>query len=97
MSRSLEQAGTSYQVLLAAREYLDALSPEQWARLPAPCRPWRILDEGDIARYSRCLSAEYLPLRGTAADVAVLEEMWSFFLQASIRIDRLQEKEAGKG
>lgn len=96
MSRRLEQAGSPYQVLLAAREYLDALSSEQWARLPAPCRPWRILEEADIGRYSRCLTEEYLPLRGTAADVAVLEEMWSFFLQASIRIDRLQE-EAGKG
>lgn len=57
----------------------------------------RVLDEPDVVRYSRRLTEEYWRLRGTAADVGVLQELWSFFLRASIRLARLQEQPAGTG
>jgi hypothetical protein len=48
-------------------------------------------------RYSRRLTEEYWQLRGTAADVGVLQELWSFFLRATIQIARLQEQGVAKG
>ena len=90
LTRDLEQARSTFQVLRLAREYLAALSASDVARIPEKCRPARILDESDLARYSRRLTEEYWELRGTPADVGVLQELWSFFLRATIQIDRLQ-------
>jgi hypothetical protein len=92
--RNLEDARTPHQVLTLTRDYLASLSARDLARVPEGCRPERILDETDISRCSRRLTEEYWQLRGTAADVGVLEEMWSFFLRASIQLARLQEQEA---
>jgi hypothetical protein len=87
--RDLEQAPSSYHVVLLVREYLASLSPRELRRLPEPCRPRRILDEADIVRYSRQLTQEYWQLRGTAADVETLREIWSYFLRAAIQIAHL--------
>jgi hypothetical protein len=92
--RNLEEARTPHQVLTLTRDYLAALSARDLARVPERCRPERILDETDISGCSRRLTEEYWQLRGTAADVGVLQEMWSFFLRASIQLARLQEQEA---
>ena len=93
----IERALTPQQVLNLAREYLAALSARDLARIPERCRPERIFEAADIGRCSRRLTEEYWPLRGTAADVEVLQEMWSFFLRASIQIARLQEQKGGGG
>jgi hypothetical protein len=97
LTRDLDQARSTYQVVLLAREYLAALSANDVARVPEQCRPPRILDEADLVRYSRRLTDEYWELRGTAADVGVLQELWSFFLRATIQITRLQEQGAARG
>ncbi len=60
-------------------------------RIPNTCLPGRVIDESDISRYSARLTQEYWRLRGTQADVGVLQEMWSFFMRASIQIARLNE------
>ena len=69
----------------------ETLTPVDLARVPQRCRPSRIFDEDDIAFWSGRLTEEYWQLRGTAADAAVLQELWSFFLRASIHVARLRE------
>ena len=89
--RDIEKADTAVQVIMLARDYLATLTPRDLARVPERCRPGRILNEADIAVWSRRLTEEYWQLRGTAADVGVIQELWSFFLRASIHIARLRE------
>jgi hypothetical protein len=97
VTRDIEEAPSAYHVVLLVRECLASISPRELERIPEQCRPRRILDESDIARYSRRLTQEYWQLRGTAADVGVLHELWSCFLRASIQIARLQEEGAKAG
>lgn len=89
--RDIEKTGTSRQVVALTRDYLATLSPRDLARVPERCRPSRIFDEDDIAFWSTRLTAEYWQLRGTSADVGVVQELWSFFLRASIHVARLRE------
>lgn len=97
MSRDIEQARSPYHVVLLVREYVASISAHELARVPEHCRPGRLLDESDISRCSRRLTEEYWQLRGTAADMGVLQELWSFFLRASIQLARLREQGAVKG
>lgn len=89
--RDLERTGTPRQVVALTRDYLATLAPRDLARVPERCRPSRIFDEEDIGFWSGRLTEEYWQLRGTAADTAVIQELWSFFLRASIHIARLRE------
>jgi hypothetical protein len=91
--RHLEEARTANQVVALTRDYLSTVSARDLARLPAPCRPKHIADETDIAACARHLTREYWRWRGTAAEVGVLPEIWSFFLRATVQIDRLRERE----
>ena len=92
--RDIEKARTPVEVILLARDYLATLTPRDFARVPERCRPGRIVNEGDIGLWSGRLTEEYWQLRGTAADVGVLQELWSFFLRASVHIARLRELDA---
>ena len=89
--RNIERTATTRQVVALARDYLATLTPRDLARVPQRSRPSRIFDEEDIAFWSGRLTEEYWQLRGTAADVAILQELWSFFLRAAIHIERLRE------
>jgi hypothetical protein len=89
--RDIERAHTAVQVVRIARDYLASFTPRDLARVPERCRPAQIADEGDIALWSRKLTEEYWRLRGTAADVAVVQEMWSFFLRASVHLARMRD------
>ena len=89
--RDIEKTATARQVVALTRDYLASLSPRDLARVPERCRPSRIFDEEDIAFWSARLTEDYWQLRGTSADAAVLQELWSFFLRASVHIARLHE------
>ena len=89
--RDIEKAATARQVVALTRDYLATLTPRDLARVPERCRPSRIFDEEDIVFWSARLTEEYWQLRGTAADGAVVQELWSFFLRASVHIARLDE------
>jgi hypothetical protein len=89
--RDIEKATNTHQVVRLTREYLAALSPGDLARIPQSCHPSRVIDESDISRCSARLTQEYWRLRGTQADLGVFQEMWSFFMRASIQIARLNE------
>jgi hypothetical protein len=88
----IEHARSPYLVVLLVREYVASIPPHELARVPEQCRPGRLLDESDITRCSGRLTEEYWQLRGTATDVGVLQELWSFFLRASIQLARLREQ-----
>lgn len=92
--RDIERAKSPFEVALMTRDYVSTLDRAVFARIPEGCRPGRILDESDIAALTARLTREYLPLRGTAADVGALQEMLSFFLRATVQIERLREKVA---
>src|SRR2546423_14743772 len=89
--RDIEKTANARQVVALTRDYRATLTPRDLARVPERCRPSRILDEEDINFWASRLTEEYWQLRGTAADVAVIQELWSFFLRASIHIARLRE------
>ena len=89
--RDIERTATPRQVVALARDYLATLTPRDLARVPQHCRPSRIFDADDIAFWSARLTDEYWQLRGTAADAAILQDLWSFFLRASIHVTRLRE------
>jgi hypothetical protein len=89
--RDIEKTTNTLQVVRLVREYLAALSASDFARIPRNCLPGHVIDESDISRYSERLTQEYWRLRGTQADLAVLQEVWSFFMRASIQIARLNE------
>src|SRR5258706_12701733 len=89
--RGIEATSNTLQVVRLAREYLAALSPSDFARIPDNCLPGHVIDESDISRYSARLTQEYWRVRGTQADLGVLQEMWSFFMRASIQVARLNE------
>jgi hypothetical protein len=89
--RDIERTASPRQVVALARDYLATLTPRDLARVPQRCRPSRIFDEEDIVFWSGRLTEEYWQLRGTAADAAILQELWSFFLRATIHIERLRE------
>jgi hypothetical protein len=89
----LEKTATTRQVVALTRDYLATLTPRDLARVPERCRPSRIFDEEDIAFWGERLTEEYWQLRGTAADVGVVQELWSFFLRAGIHITRLRQSE----
>jgi len=89
--RDIERATNTHQVLRLTREYLAALAPSDFARIPPHCLPGHVIDEADITRYCTRLTQEYWRLRGTHADLGILQEMWSFFMRASIQVARLNE------
>jgi hypothetical protein len=63
VTRDIEEAPSTYHVVLLVRECVASISPRELERIPEQCRPRRILDESDIARYSRRLTREYWQLR----------------------------------
>ena len=89
--RDIERAATPREVVALTRDYLATLSPRDLARVPERCRPGRVAGPEDIAFWGARLAEEYWQLRGTAADVDVLQELWGFFLRASVHIARLRE------
>jgi hypothetical protein len=97
LRQEIEQATSTSHVVLLTREWVAGLTAAELQRVPEPCRPRRILDEADVLRLSRSLTQAYWQLRGTAADVGVLQELWSFFLRAAIQIARLRERAAEAG
>jgi hypothetical protein len=90
--RDIERAGTPREVVALTRDFLATLTPRDLARVPESCRPGRVLDAEDIVFWGTRLAEEYWQLRGTAADVAVLQELWGFFLRASVHIAQLRER-----
>lgn len=89
--RDLESASTPTELVQLTRRFLASLSPREMAELPADCRPARLETGADLRQWSRRLTDAYWAMRSTAADVTVIQEIWSFFLRASIQLARIEE------
>src|SRR6059058_1481993 len=87
--RDLENARSADEVVRIARDFVAAFSPEELASLPQAIVPQPVEDEDDIRDWSRNLTDEYWRLRALGGEVAVAQEMWSFFLRASIQLARI--------
>jgi hypothetical protein len=99
--RDLETAGTAGEVLQITRDFLAGFSPEDLASMPESHRPSDIARTEDIRDWSRRLTDEYWRQRNAGGELGILQELWSFFLRASIQLARqdaaARERVYGRG
>lgn len=91
--RDLETARSADEIVRTARDYLDGLTPAELAFLPEALRA----APGDVEalrEYSRKLNDMYWLQRQTGNEPGVVQEMWSFFLRATIQLTRIELEDA---
>jgi hypothetical protein len=87
--RDLENARTSGEVLQTTHDFLATFAPEDLACLPDTHCPRHVQGPDDIRDWSRRLTDEYWRQRNAGGELAPMQEMWSFFLRASIQLARI--------
>ena len=87
--RDLENARSAGEVLHTTRAFLATFSPADLACLPEAHCPRDIAAADDIRDWSRRLTDEYWRQRNLGGELAPMQEMWSFFLRASIQLARI--------
>ena len=87
--RDLENARTAGEVLQTTRDFLATFSSADLACLPEAHCPRDIAGIDDIRDWSRRLTDEYWRQRSIGGELAPMQEMWSFFLRASIQLARI--------
>ena len=87
--RDLENARSAGDILQTTRDFLATFSAEELARLPEAHRPREVGTVDDIRDWSRRLTEEYWRQRAAGGELGSLQEMWSFFLRASIQLARI--------
>ena len=80
----LSSATTEAEVVGVVRDFLATISPYDMARMPAHCRPGKMVDANDITNYA------FLIVRHNCDDgegtARVAHKLASFFSSASIRL-----------
>ena len=83
----LNDAHTEAEVVDVTRDFLATVSPYDIARMPAHCRPRKIVDANDITQYA------FLIVRHNCDDgegtARVAHKLASFFTSASIRLSQI--------
>jgi len=87
--RDLENARTAGEILQVTRDFLATFSPAELACLPEAHRPQAVRGPDDIRDWSRRLTEEYWRQRAAGGELGAMQEMWSFFLRASIQLARI--------
>ena len=87
--RDLENAGTPVEVVQTTRDFLATFSAEELAYLPETHRPREIASPEDIRDWSRRLADEYWRQRAAGGELDAMQELWGFFLRASIQLARI--------
>lgn len=87
--RELSSAMTIDEVVNVTRDYLAVLAREDLERLPANCRPGRVLDSNDIEEWADRLASESRHAMLVMHDERTLDRLTSHFLIASVRIRQL--------
>lgn len=85
----LSKAVTIEEVVRVTRAYLAACAREDLERLPASCRPGRVLDSNDIEEWADRLASESRRAMLVIEDERTLDRLTSHFLIASVRIRQL--------
>jgi hypothetical protein len=85
----LSKAMTVDEVVSVTRAYLAGCTREDLERLPASCRPPRVLDCGDIEEWADRLASESKNAALVIEDERTLDRLTSHFLIASVRIRQL--------
>jgi hypothetical protein len=91
--RDLETAKNVDDVLSLARHCVDGLPHEAWSQLPDTCRHRQVREVDDVRWWSERLSEAYWRRKGLGDDVNSIQDVWSFFLRASIQTTRLATRE----
>ena len=86
---TVNAAQSEKEVVAAARDYIATWTPLEISRLPADCRPERILDAESISDYAYRLSRAHLEFQGALTDRLLLERLMGFFGHAAARISSL--------
>jgi hypothetical protein len=90
----IDAAAAPADVVAVARDYLATWTPDELARLPAPCRPGRVKNEHDIDQLHGCLVEEYGRNRLSGDSLSALQRMTSFIVRASVRMAQLRGEDA---
>lgn len=85
----LSKATTIDEVVSVTRDYLAGCTREDLERLPATCRPGRVLDSSDIEEWADRLASESQHAMLVMEDERTLDRLTSHFLIASVRIRQL--------
>ena len=88
----LDSATDEKGVVDIAQDYVASLTPSDLVNVPENCRPGRIRDHSDIDHWNLKLAEEVRALWGTDRDGQRLTEMSQFFLHASLRLSRINER-----
>lgn len=91
--RDLETARSAAEILRTAQSYLDGLTPAELGCLPEALRAMPADVEG-LREFSRQLNDVYWLQRRTGDDPGVTQELWSFFLRATIQLTRIELEDA---
>lgn len=83
------EARTWQDLLIAAREYIASLTPQEWASVPHDCRPERIKGIDDLDFWHQRLAGEYLDIPSTSKATDTHREMLAFFSAAAERASEL--------
>jgi len=87
--RDLENARSAGEIVQTTRDFLATFSATELACLPETHRPREVRSEDDVRDWSRRLTDEYWRQRAAGGELGTMQELWSFFLRASIQLARL--------
>ena len=87
--KQILEARSWQDLLQVTRDYIASFGPEEWATLPAHCRPDRIKGVDDLEYWRQCLADEYLRVASQPRGNDVLRAMLGFFTAAAERADEL--------
>jgi hypothetical protein len=90
--RDLQTASTPSEVVQLARGFIAAMPREAFALLPPDCRPAFIASGDDVRAWSKLLNETYWARRSSGGDLGAIQDIWSFFLRASIQLTRIEEE-----
>lgn len=88
----LDSAATEHEVVHVARDFMASFTPHEVELMPAECRPRKLVDGDDVARYSYDLAMH----RWDEEDggTAVMRAFTRFFADASERLARVSGRDA---
>lgn len=90
----LEAAESEQEVVDIARDFLATLSPYDIARLPANCRPGKMVDASDITTYAFLVMRHHCDEGHGMPRVA--HKLAAFFSGASIRLSQILAASGGE-